>query len=92
MPGPLAPIIFPRRKTIIFWLVPTCASTFTLLTVVDGIYSFFDEDGVGEDDDDVGEDDDDSTDPLDADPVGDWQSDDERRVRKDRQHVAQQPE
>ena len=44
------------------------------------------------DEDDVGEDDDDSTDPLDADPVGDWQSDDERRVGEDRQHVAQQSE
>ena len=44
------------------------------------------------DEDDVGEDDDDSIDPLDADPVGDWQSDDERRVGEDRQHVAQQPE
>ena len=85
MPGPLAPIIFPRRKTIIFWLVPTCASTFTLLTVVDGICSFFDADDFGEDDDD-------STDPLDADPVGDWQTDDECRVGEDRQHVAQQPE
>ena len=56
---------------------------FTLLTV--GKYSFSDEDDVGEDDDD-------SIDPLDADPVGDWQSDDERRVGEDRQHVAQQSE
>lgn len=29
-------------------------------------------------------------DPLDADPVGDWEGDDEGRVGEDRQHVAQQ--
>ena len=30
------------------------------------------------------------THPLDADPVGDWEGDDEGRVGEDRQHVAQQ--